>query len=546
MFPDVCGVIHDVLERINYKKGTEEKSHVQFTISTDGKKSVKVTFFNAFGESFHTAKEECVELPIIIIIATGKVSEYKDEVYVTNFPATRFYLNLEHKYVKALRERVKAPDFYQMDVDEEVTLPLTVMKISDLRNMKSDFDKEQVCCQVKLAKIEEKRNWFTEHCTGCGSIVKFVDQDYKCTGAVCGRTIPWPDKRFNLYTLCSDSTGTIPIIWPNSEIVRLIGKTMYDVEVDEEQVGDGNKFPPMLKSFEKKNYQITIHLTKANIKEGCSVSNAIYISGPLESTASHSPTAKGPQQSAETLIPNEINTEGKLIELGEQNGKPHCSYQFKLSDGRLSQPQYARLNSTNKPKTFKLCTIEEIRKLNSQYIEDEVICKANLKFVEETPNWKQYDCTSCYSDCEKVDGINYSCKSCKRFLPELLERFKIATVISDDTGGLQVYLFNREVRTLLGKTVQQVQNKDNYFPRIIKSIQGKNCTFQLLIGAENINNKDSFYAATNIALGFDITLPVAQEEQAQQTQSENYTVQASGSSFHLDDISQLEYQQESN
>ena len=113
-----------------------------------------------------------------------------------------------------------------------------------------------------------------------------------------------------------------------------------------------------------------------------------------------------------------------------------------------------------------------------------------MKFVEETPNWKQYDCTSCYSDCEKVDGINYSCKSCKRFLPELLERlhkpsqnlfilstttfkytlclivflgyvhrFKIATVISDDTGGLQVYLFNREVRTLLGKTVQQVQNK---------------------------------------------------------------------------------------
>ena len=64
----------------------------------------------------------------------------------------------------------------------------------------------------------------------------------------------------------------------------------------------------MLKSFEKKNYQITIHLTKANIKEGCSVFNAISISGPLESTASHSPTAKGPQQSAETLIPNEINT----------------------------------------------------------------------------------------------------------------------------------------------------------------------------------------------------------------------------------------------
>ena len=42
--------------------------------------------------------------------------------------------------------------------------------------------------------------------------------------------------RFNLYTLCSDSTRTIPIIWPNNEILRLTGKTIYDVEVDEEQV----------------------------------------------------------------------------------------------------------------------------------------------------------------------------------------------------------------------------------------------------------------------------------------------------------------------
>lgn len=40
-----------------------------------------------------------------------------------------------------------------------------------------------------------------------------------------------------------------------------------------------------------------------------------------------------------------------------------------------------------------------------------------------------------------------------------MHRFKISAVISDDTGGLQVTLFDREVRTLLGKTVQQVQTK---------------------------------------------------------------------------------------
>lgn len=38
-------------------------------------------------------------------------TSFEDEVYVTNFPATRFYLNLEHKYVKALRERLTSFQF---------------------------------------------------------------------------------------------------------------------------------------------------------------------------------------------------------------------------------------------------------------------------------------------------------------------------------------------------------------------------------------------------------------------------------------------------
>ena len=40
-----------------------------------------------------------------------------------------------------------------------------------------------------------------------------------------------------------------------------------------------------------------------------------------------------------------------------------------------------------------------------------------------------------------------------------MHRFRISTIIYDDTGGLQVTLFDREVHTLLGKTVQQVQTK---------------------------------------------------------------------------------------
>ncbi|WOG92588.1 hypothetical protein DCAR_0311861 [Daucus carota subsp. sativus] len=131
---------------------------------------------------------------------------------------------------------------------------------------------------------------------------------------------------------------------------------------------------------------------------------------------------------------------------------------FNLRGGKESNVQLnspPTITSTNKSRprnTDESIKIEKVGLLMkiifSKHFWDEVLCKANLKFVEETEDWKQYDCTSCYSDCSKLDGRNHRCSE-----------FKISAVISDDTGGLQVTLFDREVRTLLGKTVQQVQTK---------------------------------------------------------------------------------------
>lgn len=36
--------------------------------------------------------------------------------------------------------------------------------------------------------------------------------------------------------LCSDGTGTIPIMWTDDELTRYTGKTVYDILGDESQV----------------------------------------------------------------------------------------------------------------------------------------------------------------------------------------------------------------------------------------------------------------------------------------------------------------------
>lgn len=38
--------------------------------------------------------------------------------------------------------------------------------------------------------------------------------------------------RFRICTICSDETGFIPVVFPDEEIQRLIGKDVYEVEND--------------------------------------------------------------------------------------------------------------------------------------------------------------------------------------------------------------------------------------------------------------------------------------------------------------------------
>ncbi|KAK1387360.1 hypothetical protein POM88_015538 [Heracleum sosnowskyi] len=286
---DMVGVIEEVHPKAVYEKDTVTKSHVAATIS-DGRTNVNVTFFNEFGDAFLEAYEKEQQKPVIIIIASAKPSEWKEALNVTNFPATRFYLNIHHSAVQNLRNRHATPNFYVMDIDEEDDpSKLPMMKVNELRKL------NESSVQVTLKKFDEKMNWYTPFCIKCEKDLKLVDDTYKC----CGRTWPYPDIRFRLYSLCSDQTGSIAIIWPDDEITRLTGKSVYDVQAEETEVPGVNKIPDILKSFEKKKYNITIMLTEENLKEGSNVYNAANISKPLEMTDTHSPNTKKTVQGQE-------------------------------------------------------------------------------------------------------------------------------------------------------------------------------------------------------------------------------------------------------
>ncbi|KAL1811187.1 hypothetical protein ACET3Z_021252 [Daucus carota] len=208
------------------------------------------------------------ESEVIIVIAFARVNKYEGELYLANYPATRFYLNPKHYCVKEFQERC---------------LPL--MK---LKNLTENYIEKDVQCAVKVKKVEEQYNWYENCCPGCGEEVNKVEGRFRCTE--CKRNIPWPDKRFRLTTVCSDASGILAIILPDDEIQSIIGKEVFGIENDESQVGiDGLTFPPLLKQFEKRDYIVTVSISALNVKKTSKVYKAKKLDNPLKNLGENEP-----------------------------------------------------------------------------------------------------------------------------------------------------------------------------------------------------------------------------------------------------------------
>ncbi|KAK1382779.1 hypothetical protein POM88_020514 [Heracleum sosnowskyi] len=269
---DVVDVLDGTPTKIAYKKDDVEKSNVKFN---DGRSYANVTFFNEFGDSFLKAMKENLEHPVIIIITSAKINEWN--VALTNYPATRFYINSSHYSVKEIRSRIAENSFYVTHLDDQDDKGIPTFTVKDLFNLTEDY-------------IE------------CDINIELVDRKYQC--GECHKIYPYPDKRYQLTSLCSDNTGTVPIIWTDEEVIRLCGKTVYDIIADDEEVEDGDKFPTTLQEFEKKEYNITIIVTKENVKEGSKVYTATKIAAPNEMSGNHSPSQKENSEVKSTEISN--------------------------------------------------------------------------------------------------------------------------------------------------------------------------------------------------------------------------------------------------
>ncbi|KAK1380021.1 hypothetical protein POM88_026765 [Heracleum sosnowskyi] len=191
-------------------------------------------------------------------------------------------------------------------------------------------------------------------------------------------------------------------------------------------------------------------------------------------------------------------------------------------------------------KVVQMFTVNEIRNLSEEYIDEEVICQVTIKDVQEIPKWYYSVCTSCYKQSAMVDGNDF-CSKCNRIIPYPDKRFGICVLASDNTGSLEIVMMDRPIRTILAKRVYQLEEEYNkQYPTILKTLQGGDYTMKLMISKENIENKEELFLATDIFRGFKFEEPSVHEETLIKATEQSMGEQ-SGSTYQLDNMSELKY-----
>ncbi|XP_063936492.1 uncharacterized protein LOC108226198 isoform X1 [Daucus carota subsp. sativus] len=295
---DVVGKLEDKNIQPVQSKDDEKRIHIRFKIS-DGRSSINVTFFGELALEFDKSVKVIKDENISVIISSAKVNHYDGSICLNNYPATRFYINPNHHSVAKLIERISDPA-YCVNTFEHVTEETPpLFSVEDIKKLQMDYVERKVRCKITVKKVDEKSNWYDDVCSTCGTEVTTVDGRYRCV--ICSRNVPFPDKRFRIATLCNDTTGLIAIVFPDDEIQRIIGKNAFELE---DEVGDENKFPSLLKGFEKKDYVITLTITERNVKKTSNIYTATEISDPVEVLGNHSPTKEAEVTTGEEPVVN--------------------------------------------------------------------------------------------------------------------------------------------------------------------------------------------------------------------------------------------------
>ncbi|XP_074357101.1 uncharacterized protein LOC141696867 [Apium graveolens] len=201
-------------------------------------------------------------------------------IQISTLPASKIYINLDHDFVFAMRQRLREEGYVpsdkttssptMTDVKEVVSVIETVTLKELSEKTSTDFLKMSFMCKVKVKSIEESDNWWYGRCNknDCHEEVIKFEGKYRC--ARCQKNYPVPQKRFKIVVLAEDDTEAFNLVLYDRAVKRLLDKTVTNLMA--EGYNDPASYPPPLKQIAGREITVKVELTDDNIL----VSSIVY------------------------------------------------------------------------------------------------------------------------------------------------------------------------------------------------------------------------------------------------------------------------------
>ncbi|KAK1396630.1 hypothetical protein POM88_006493 [Heracleum sosnowskyi] len=164
------------------------------------KTSVNVTFWDSLAEEFEATLYVAQEFPIIIIIASAKITSWQGtnhstpQFEISNVTATKFYMNYDYHDVANLKKMLRQPMFAKYNFTTQAEEKIETLYIAEIRNLGINYIEKEVICQIKVNTVVETIYWNFYQCPSCYKEIEPVQglfKYYRCAD----RNVPHPYKK---------------------------------------------------------------------------------------------------------------------------------------------------------------------------------------------------------------------------------------------------------------------------------------------------------------------------------------------------------------
>ncbi|KAL1826862.1 hypothetical protein ACET3Z_005274 [Daucus carota] len=257
--------------------------------------------------------------------------------------------------------------------------------------------------------------------------VLYIERIIRCQLDV--KKVEEKNMRFRLATVYKDSTCILAVLFPHEDIQRILGKEVFDIENDD--ACSSISFPPLLKTFEKKDFLAKLLISEKNVKKASNVYIAHSLEEPPVMLGDHDPSETNnvvPNPDVLTMharihafVPRAVADDLEKIlvvdELDIGNASPttfHINIQQHSVTQMRKSPTFDKTNlymPTNALPTLShvaMITNSAVDKIELQFLAQVRIIK-----VKQVNSWYHDVCTSCYKVASPVGNV-FQCQDCKR------------------------------------------------------------------------------------------------------------------------------------